>query len=377
MVRLVTVYCPPANSDAVESTIKALQSKYVYQLTRATSDHNVIFSFKAKDKQVQDILEEIGSTGCGRVFGHIDVTQVLLSRPPISSLYEHNLLGKKKKRQYRVSERMTVDEISCFIDDGNHLTFNYMILLLMASMIAGVGLLMDSATTVIASMLVSPLMGPILSITFGCAVHDFEYIQRGMRNEIIGILISLVTGFVIGIAGGFIYDPSYRSSEMVGRGQGINLVGGFVVAFASGVAVIVAVTMGGVNAIVGTAISASLLPPIVNAGVCWAMSFIYSFMENTGHDSYQYSVFGAFSFCLFIVNFVTIVAVGFLTFRFVKDVKPEHSRTYSISLESTKSSTVDKKDIQLNALHESTDSSSKNSRLSNLAVNPEEEEVKQ
>eukprot|EP01037_Dinobryon_pediforme_P046891 gene46891-60529_t len=105
--------------------------------------------------------------------------------------------SSKKRREYRMDDRMTIDEIGSFIDDGNHLTFNYMILLLCASLIAGTGLIGDSATTVIASMLVSPLMGPILSITFGLAVEEWSVIRRGLRNEVVGVLISFFTGLAI------------------------------------------------------------------------------------------------------------------------------------------------------------------------------------
>lgn len=293
MVRLVTVNCPYTWKDEVSQVITGLIKRHlIYQNIKSTADENIIYTFKTKDKYLQNVLEEINSVGCGRDYGHIDVMQVLLSRPPISTIGE---ISGKKKRAYRVSERMTVDEISCFIDDGNHLTFNYMILLFMASLIAGTGLLTDSSTTVIASMLVSPLMGPILSITFGCAVRDLETIRRGMRNEVVGIAISLVTGLIMGFVASFLYPSDYRSSEIVGRGEAINLIGGFIVALASGIAVVVAVTMGGVNAIVGTAISASLLPPIVNCGICLAMSLKYHFDDDSGHDAYQYSLFGSVS----------------------------------------------------------------------------------
>lgn len=126
----------------------------------------------------------------------------------------------KKRRLYRMDDRMTVDEIDAFIDDGNHLTFNYMMLLFCASLIAGAGLIGDSATTVIAAMLVSPLMGPILSITFGLAIQQRESVYRGLRNEMVGIVISFVTGLMIGVIATGIYAPHYRSNEMVERGEG-------------------------------------------------------------------------------------------------------------------------------------------------------------
>ena len=57
-------------------------------------------------------------------------------------------------------------------------------------------------------------------------------------------------------------------NEIVGRGKWQALASGFFVAAPSGVGVALAVTGGGINALVGVAISAALLPPVVNAGLC-------------------------------------------------------------------------------------------------------------
>ncbi len=46
----------------------------------------------------------------------------------------------------------------------------------------------------------------------------------------------------MGLVGAFCYPATYRSSEIVNSGEPLNLIGGFVVAFASGIAVVVAVT---------------------------------------------------------------------------------------------------------------------------------------
>lgn len=113
-------------------------------------------------------------------------------------------------------------------------------------------------------------------------------------------------------------------------------------AFASGIAVVVAISMGGVNAIVGTAISASLLPPIVNCGICLAMSLKIRMANERVKDSADYAVYGAVSFALFAVNFIVIVITGFMTFRYVKNVRPvERNHTYSVdSTSSTNSAPV-------------------------------------
>ncbi len=180
------------------------------------------------------------------------------------------------RRKYVISDRMTIDEIASFVDEGSRLTFNYLALVTCASIMAGVGLLTDSATIVIASMLVSPLLGPILSITFGLAVSCKPMVYKGCRNEFIGVCISFFSGMLIGFIASKLYSPHHESYEMYSRGEESGLVAGLIVAMASGMAVVLGITTGGINAIVGTAISVSLLPPIVNSGICLALSIIYS-----------------------------------------------------------------------------------------------------
>lgn len=290
MVRLVLVHCPKIYSDQVLQVINDLSDTYLFQIIIDKSEDNVQITFKLKDKHLQFVLEKINDVGCGRIYGHIDVMQVLLSRPPISTLGMQLKEGEKKKRKYQINERMTVDEINSLVDDRNHLTFNYMMLMLVASTMAGTGILTDSTVYIIASVLISPLMGPILSITFGLAVNDLATIRKGMRNELIGIGISLAVGIAIGIVGGFIYEPSYRSAEITSRGQAMNLLAGFVVAMCSGVAVVLGVTTGGASALIGTSISASLLAPLVNGAICLAMALVYHVVHDANHDANQYTI---------------------------------------------------------------------------------------
>ena len=59
---------------------------------------------------------------------------------------------------------------------------------------------------------------------------------------------------------------------------------GVIIAAPSAMAVIVAVAKGGFNAIVGTAISVSLLPPVVNCGVCFGMGIVSLLSDKISHN---------------------------------------------------------------------------------------------
>ena len=60
-------------------------------------------------------------------------------------------------------------------------------------------------------MLVSRLMNPLLSITFGIAVRRYEMVGRGIRNELIGLLICFAIGAVTGASLGHI-DLDWESA---------------------------------------------------------------------------------------------------------------------------------------------------------------------
>lgn len=57
------------------------------------------------------------------------------------------------------------------IEENAMFTFNYNTLILCAAIIAGLGLVSNSSTTIIASMLVSPLMGTVVGMAYGRTVQ--------------------------------------------------------------------------------------------------------------------------------------------------------------------------------------------------------------
>lgn len=184
--------------------------------------------------------------------------------------------------------RATVKEIYTSISSGAERTFNFTANLVMAGLIAGIGIAANSSVSTVASMLISPMMGPILAIAFGSTIMNPKIpwsewhrcpgkmlLMTGIQNTFIAIVQVWLIGFIQGFAYSFwAREFMWPTPEMTGRGDPTNLLGGIVVATASGVVVGVGITGGGINALVGVAISASLLPPIVNCGMCCAFAII-------------------------------------------------------------------------------------------------------
>lgn len=86
------------------------------------------------------------------------------------------------------------------------------------------------------------------------------------------------------------------------------------------------------SSLVGVAISASLLPPAVNAGICWAYAILLrcgaldNFNVDANGDPYNFNFMAGTSFALTMLNIICIWVFAILMF-YVKEVAPTRSKT--------------------------------------------------
>lgn len=148
-----------------------------------------------------------------------------------------------------------------------------------------------------------------------------------LTSELFGLFACVVVGFVVGLVGAAmeLHDPDnawaesesylpWPNDSMKSRGDPLALLVGLCIAIPSGMGVALSVTGDNAGGLVGVAISASLLPPMVNAGMCMGIAAI-------SHDE-DVAVRGAYSLCLTLVNIIAIMVASFLTFRFKKLMDP-------------------------------------------------------
>ena len=101
------------------------------------------------------------------------------------------------------------------------------------------------------------------------------------------------------------------------------LLAGIYIAIPSGVAVALSTLGKNSSGLVGVAISLSLLPPAVNAAMCWTYELLLkssAFTRNAG-DTTDYVRVGGISFALTLINIVCIWLAGTFTF-WLKEVAP-------------------------------------------------------
>ncbi|XP_076441357.1 uncharacterized protein LOC143280550 [Babylonia areolata] len=196
----------------------------------------------------------------------------------LSEEKEKQIQEKATEFHKSIKSRLVVRQIVKSVEGNAELTFDYVMFIILASIIAALGLMENSSVVLVASMLISPLMGPILAGTFGTVIKNNALRNLGIRSELIGLGICLICGFVCGLVMAALEASSlhwrnseeWPTTEMSSRGVLRGLVVGMMIALPSGAGVALSVLGGNIGSLVGVAISASLLPPAVNAGMLWA-----------------------------------------------------------------------------------------------------------
>lgn len=203
----------------------------------------------------------------------------------------------------------------------------------------------DNPLFLAASMLISPLMGPIIASIFGTAIKDRKLQRLGIVNELLGIFMATLVGFVFGLIICSI-DSRYGvgeglTQEMLSRCELHSVLVGVLIAIPSGAAVAIGILGENVGSLAGVAISASLLPPAVNSGLMWALACLYKIYEADGkrynsiintnyysnHQSIEVAIMGSISMCVTITNVISIYIMGVIFLR-IKEVAPMATQNY-------------------------------------------------
>ncbi|XP_059175726.1 uncharacterized protein LOC131955573 isoform X2 [Physella acuta] len=202
----------------------------------------------------------------------------------LKKIQEKESILAEKVGQFKksIKSRLVVAQVVDSVKSDALFTFDFLMLVMLASMVAVMGLLEASSVALVASMLVSPLMGPIIAGVFGTVIRNHDLLKVGFKSEIKGLCLCILMGFVTGFIPAALESTGakWRSTEnwptieMSARGSLRSLLVGVLIAIPSGAGVALSILGGKVGSLVGVAISASLLPPAVNAGLLWANALV-------------------------------------------------------------------------------------------------------
>lgn len=181
----------------------------------------------------------------------------VLPRPPASP-------ARDARVGARSAAAVSREEVYASIADTARLNRAYAALVVLASVVGGIGLARDNTAAVIGAMVVAPLLGPNMALALGMVLGDGPLIRRALTTNAAGLGLAFASAALLGLA----LDADPSSPELVSRSR----VGvwDLVLALAAGCAGALSYTTGVPTYLTGVMVAVALLPPAVASGILLA-----------------------------------------------------------------------------------------------------------
>ena len=197
-------------------------------------------------------------------------------------------------------ERIGREELYEDIKNGARLSRVYMAMVALSTIVAAIGLYYNSVAIIIGAMVIAPLLGPNVALSFGTTLGDLSLLRHGLLTALAGIAAAMALSVAIGV----LLQVNPATPEIASR-SGVGF-GDIAVALASGSAGALAFTTGVSAALIGVMVAVALLPPLVTSGL----------LLGGGHP-----VLATGAFSLFLVNLICVNLAGVTTFL-LQGIKP-------------------------------------------------------
>lgn len=180
---------------------------------------------------------------------------------------------------------------------------DFFLMLVLSVSMASFGILLNSTIILIASMLIAPLLFPLISFALGIIVTDTKLVSGSLYTFGKSILLALIASFVIGFLFSSVNGDAVLTFSSLPGNSSFPMMYAVVAAIA-GFAAAFAMTKPHLNdTLPGVAIAVALVPPLAEAGV--ALS------------SFDWAVFSN-AMLLLLVNFIGIVFSAMIVFALLR-----------------------------------------------------------
>ncbi|AHF99268.1 hypothetical protein HALLA_10775 [Halostagnicola larsenii XH-48] len=258
-MRLLQIFVPHGDRDLVLETLEAEGIDYAITEETGPGGFEALVSIPTTPAGVEPTLEKLHEAGLRK-----DAYTVVVAAETIVSDRDEAL------HEQFAGSRISREEIRSRAVELAPASSTYFALLVLSTIIATAGLLLNSAATIIGAMVVAPLMGPALAASVGVIVDDDDLASRGVRLQATGLLVSVLTAAVMGylLRGTVLLPPAFDITTVPEIQE--RITPGFLALFlalGSGAAGVISLTRNVGSVLVGVAIAVALIPPAATAGL--------------------------------------------------------------------------------------------------------------
>lgn len=277
-MRLLEVILKEGREESINGL--AHQEGVIESWPVSSSEGQDVFKLLVDDEHSGDIIELLENSGA-RVI--IYAVEGILPKPETKP---------EDKDKIKVGKFLSIskEELYQDIDDPVNLSTNFILMVVLSTLVAGIGIAKGNIAIIIGAMVIAPFLGPNISMAFGTTLGDWSMIRKSAITGLVAtgivLVISVLWGLIFNDISSIARDPDIEYQDVL-----LALVCGF-----AGVLSIV----GGKGAgLVGVMVAAALLPPLMRSGLL------------LGAGQYQYALN---SILIFATNIVCLNISGIVTF---------------------------------------------------------------
>ncbi len=199
------------------------------------------------------------------------------------------------------SDAVVWEEVEARTSENTELSASYLLFMVLACLIASVGIFLDSPILIIGAMVVGPEFGPIAGICVALVQRQRALVKRSLLPLVIGFPLGIAAAYLfcltvkeVGLTPGGFSVTDHPNTDFISHPDAFS----FIVAAFAGTAGILSLTNAKSGALVGVLISVTTIPAAANVGLAAAY-------KDSGEMLGALAQLG--------VNFAAILAAGILT----------------------------------------------------------------
>jgi len=255
--KIIEVVGPAGHLDTVLGIAEGLAIDVLWHGVDENRDRMAVHLLVSTDYR-QRLLDDLY-----RVLSAADTARILVL--PVEAVlpdpFRESDQDKAVERDTKKSRAISREELYTNVAGGADLTGQFILLTVLSTIVAAIGLIEDNVAVVIGAMVIAPLLGPNLALALGTSMADSRLIGRSLLTNAVGLGGAILIGVLL--AQSMSVDLGARELQMRTE-VGLDSVA---LALASGAAAVLSLTTGLPTVLVGVMVAVALLPPAATVGI--------------------------------------------------------------------------------------------------------------
>ena len=251
-LQLVKVFLPSAeaeNARQLLSSYPELKSESVLK-----TPQQLVVKILVEKEQAETVVDRLNQK-----LSHLEGFK--LQQLPVETLHTEAYAVSPEPKAENEDPDKQHREVYDRVSESIRLSSTEISLVILSTIIAAIGLLEGNQVVIIGAMVIAPLLKPNMALGIATTFGDLSLAIRTVKVGFTEICISLLLSIVLGV----LVPVNLEMPEIAMRTT-VNLPD-VALAFASGVAGAISLTVGEQSAVVGVMVSVALLPPLVVLGM--------------------------------------------------------------------------------------------------------------